>query len=147
MDRAGGSARLRPRERVEAACAELGRSAVVTGCLRLVLGQPVDEPFLLMLAGPAGRKFTDGRPHDDRYWLRVWGARGLLWCWDDLALPAIETALRDDAWRVREMALKVVARHRVGSPFAEVARLRTDPVPRVRAAAVRALAELTRSGA
>lgn len=64
----------------------------------------------MALGGPGAAKFPDGEPHGDSYWLRVWGARGLLWAWDDLAGDAIDVALRDEAWRVREMALKVVAR-------------------------------------
>jgi hypothetical protein len=36
-----------------------------------------------------------------------------LWAWDDVALPAVKSALNDEAWRVREMALKVVARHKL----------------------------------
>jgi hypothetical protein len=54
--------------------------------------------------------------------------------------------MADEAWRVREMAAKVVARHRVGDAFAAVSRLRSDQVPRVRAAAERAVVTLTASG-
>ncbi|MDT7539944.1 MAG: hypothetical protein QOI82_3529 [Actinomycetota bacterium] len=80
------------------------------------------------------------------YWLRVWGARGLLWNWDVRAVGSIRTALRDDAWRVREMAAKVVARHVVDEVQPEVAELLHDPIPRVRAAASRALALLAAGG-
>ena len=52
-------------------------------------------------------------------------------------------ALTDDAWRVREMALKVVARHRLDDGLTAVLPLRGDPVPRVRQAAERAVARLT----
>jgi HEAT repeats len=52
-------------------------------------------------------------------------------------------ALGDDHWRVREMACKVIARHQVGDALPAVARLRDDPVPRVRAAAARAVVHLT----
>lgn len=44
---------------------------------------------------------------------------------------------------VREMAAKVVARHRVGGALDAVAPLRDDPIPRVRAAAHRAVVLLT----
>lgn len=84
---------------------------------------------------------------DQRYWFRVWGARGLLWNWDDSATGAITAALRDPSWRVREMAAKVIARHLVGDALAAVAGLRDDPAPRVRAAANRAVARLTHTGA
>jgi len=66
-----------------------------------------------------------------RYWLRVWGARGLLWAWDDAAAPATIAALDDDAWRVREMAAKVVGRHLVDDAIPALEQLRDDPVPRV----------------
>lgn len=59
----------------------------------------------------------------------------------------MRTALRDEAWRVREMAAKVVARHLVGGLLADVLPLRDDPVPRVRVAAARAVVRITRTGA
>jgi hypothetical protein len=138
---------LTPRQSIEAECARRGHAAVVAGCVGLVVGDDVDPDLVVALAGPGADKFLDGRPHDDTYWLRVWGARGLLWAWDGSALGAVRRALGDDAWRVREMAAKVVARHLVGDVLAEVAALRDDPVPRVRAAATRAVAALTARGA
>jgi hypothetical protein len=45
------------------------------------------------------------------------------------------------------MAAKVVARHLLGDALPEVAALRADPVPRVRAAASRAVVLLTHAGA
>jgi hypothetical protein len=95
------------------------------------------------LVGPGAEKFLDGHPHDDTYWLRVWGARGLLWAWEPTATPAIAVSLGDDAWRVREMAAKVIARHLVADLLTQVADLSHDPVPRVRAAAARAVAQIT----
>jgi HEAT repeat protein len=78
--------------------------------------------------------------------VRVWAARALLYAWDDQALDAVIGALRDEAWRVREMAAKVVARHRIGDALTAVDDLRNDSVPRVRAAAERAMASITRAG-
>lgn len=135
---------LTPRESIAAECVRRGRAAVVAGCVRLVLGQDVDDGLVLALAGPAARAVLDGESRADlRYWLRVWGARGLLWEWDDSAAPAVAVALRDPAWRVREMAAKIVARHLLGDALPIVAGLRDDPVPRVRAAADRAVVRLT----
>ena len=99
------------------------------------------------LGGPTARKFLDGDVHDDTYWLRVWGARGLLWVWDDVATAELLLALSDDSWRVREMGLKVIARHRLGDLLTDVVAVRSDPVARVRQAADRALTLLTGSGA
>ena len=120
----------------------------MAGCVALLAGQDTDDELVFALAGPAARMVLDGSSRaDQRYWLRVWGARGLLWCWDGEALPAIISALADPSWRVREMAAKVVARHRLGDALTEVAALRDDCVPRVATAALRALATLASAGA
>jgi hypothetical protein len=84
---------------------------------------------------------------EQQYWLRVWAARGLLWVWGDVALPAVVEALADEHWRVREMAAKVVARHCLGDAFEDVASLAEDPVPRVASAAARAVRILVAAGA
>lgn len=51
-------------------------------------------------------------------------------------------ATEDPYWRVREMAAKVVARHVVADALEAVGLLCEDPVPRVRAAAERAVARV-----
>ena len=101
--------------------------------------------MLRILAGPRADRESDSPAH--AAWLRVWGARGLLWAWDDRALPALCVALTDEAWRVREMAVKVVARQLLGDAGPQVSALRDDPVPRVRAAAARALTRLANASA
>lgn len=136
---------LTPRQSIELECARRGRAEVIAGCVRLVHGEDPDPGLVIALAGPAARRVLAGG--EQEYWLRVWGARGLLWAWDDSALGAIEMALRDPAWRVREMAAKVVARHLLGDALPAVAVLRDDLVPRVRAAAARAVERLTQAGA
>jgi HEAT repeat protein len=135
-----------PKERIEAACARQGKDAVVAACLALLAGGG-DPAAIRMLAGPGAEKFFDGAEHHDTYWFRVWALRGLLWSWDPRASQAVCRALGDDAWRVREMAAKVVARHLVGEATSAVAGLREDPVPRVRQAAERALVRLGAAGA
>jgi len=136
-----------PRTSIEQECERRGATAVVEGCRVLLCGGHVDDALLLALGGPAAAKFLDGADHDDVYWLRVWGARGLLWAWDASAAPDVRAALADGHWRVREMTLKVVARHRVGEAVDDVLPLRDDPVARVRAAAQRTLTLLTAAGA
>ena len=138
-----GSWGVTPRASIEAECARRGRDAVVADCRELLRGGVVDAAVVAALAGPGAPRWLDP-DRDDRYWLRVWGARGLLWAWDDAALPEIRTALDDEAWRVREMALKVVARHGVEELLTDVVPLGDDPVPRVRRAAERALVVLSR---
>ena len=137
-----------PRQRIEAECARRGRVAFVRGCAEIILGQDGDTGLIVALgAGHAQHILDDGVPDDQEYWLRVWAARGLLWVWDDVGIDAIRQALGDPAWRVREMAAKVVARHQLGDLLPVVVVLRTDPVDRVRSAAQRAVAALTRAGA
>lgn len=150
-----------PSQRIAAECARAGGGpALVAGCVALLSGRPdeVDDRLITVLGGDPARRVLDGGDGGrSGYWPRVWAARGLLHAWDDqaavpseptgAATAAIIGALGDDAWRVREMTAKVIARHRVGQAFDAVAALRDDPVPRVRAAAARAVVLLTVSQA
>lgn len=138
---------LTPQQSIEAECVRRGTRAVNDGCARLIAGECDDAGLIRALGGPGAHKFFDGRPHADQYWFRVWGTRGLLWAWDGSAADAVTMALGDESWRVREMAAKVVARHLLGDALPAVSELRIDPTPRVRAAAERAVALLTRAGA
>ena len=139
--------RLTPRQSIAAECERRGRAAVVAGCIDLLQGrQDTDDALLIALAGPAAEAVLDGSAGGKAgYWPRVWAARGLLYAWDDCATVVIIQATADDAWRVREMAAKVIARHHIGDALPAVSLLRNDPVPRVRAAADRALVRLTAS--
>jgi hypothetical protein len=106
----------------------------------------VDDALVLALGGPPAEYVLGGQAGGrEGYWPRVWAARGLLHAWDDRASAAIIQATNDPAWRVREMAAKVIARHRIDDAFTAVALLRNDQVPRVRAAAERAVVILTAS--
>ena len=134
-----------PRDSIERECERRGRDNVVAGCMSLLNGKSADAELIYALGGhPARWVFTGDAPGPD-YWLRVWAARGLLWVWDDAALTCIRTALDDDAWRVREMALRVVAKHRLADAGPAVAALRSDPNTRVASAASRAHARLEQS--
>lgn len=126
----------------------MGRERVVAGCVALMGGDHSDVRLVRVLAGPAADPYLDGTATGD-LWFRVWGARGLLWAYLDTtaARSALVEALADEAWRVREMAAKVVARHVVGDALPAAARLRDDPVPRVRAAAERAVVAVSAAGA
>jgi hypothetical protein len=143
-----------PRESIRRECARRGADQVVAGCATLLSGQDADDDLVVALGGPHGRAVLDTGPAPaHHYWLRVWGARGLLQAWDlasaagqQAAVPALLAGLADEAWRVREMSAKVVARHQVDPALAAVAELQHDRVPRVRAAAGRALAALTSGG-
>ena len=137
-----------PQQSVAAECERRGRAAVVSGCISLLQGRhDVDDALVLALGGRAAPPVLDGQAGGKAgYWPRVWAARGLLHAWDDRATAAVIAATVDGAWRVREMAAKVIARHRVGDALSAVTALRDDPVPRVRAAAERAVVMLTASG-
>jgi hypothetical protein len=123
------------------AVAAHGESTMVAACVGLLGGAEVDDDLVVALAGQQGVAALEGRGYRE-YWLRVWGARGLLYVWDDAAAPALLDAVGDEQWRVREMVAKVVARRLVDEGARAVASLRDDPVPRVRAAAERALRRL-----
>jgi hypothetical protein len=131
-----------PRDSIEAACRDRGKSDVVAGCITLLAGGDAEVALVRSLGGPHADWNLDHGP-EHRYWLRVWGARGLLWAWDDLAIPTVIAALSDESWRVREMVLKVIARHRVDDALEAVTGRVDDSVPRVRAAAAKALQRLT----
>ncbi len=123
--------RAHPRVLLASAVEQFGEPAVVAWCGRLVRDQErQDDPDLAWLGG------TEDWPP---YWRRVWGARGLLYAWQDGAISAVEHALSDDHWRVREMGCKVVRARGLDPLTGEVAPLREDRNARVRAAAERAL--------
>src|SRR5215203_3916827 len=88
-----------PKQSVEQACELRGRPAVVKGCVALLNGKPVDNELILALGGPPAEWVRTGEPSGPDYWLRVWGARGLLYAWDDSARAAVLRALDDEAWR------------------------------------------------
>jgi HEAT repeats len=132
---------MSPRESIALECDRRGKEHLVAGCIELLRGRTVDDELVLALGGPPAARAVTGDLQP--YWLRVWAARGLLWAWDDVALEALTDALDDETWRVREMALKVVARHRLHDTLTSVAYLGDDPVPRVRAAAFRAMVRLS----
>ena len=126
-----------PQQSVEEECTRRGVASVVAGCVDLLNGKPTDDDLILALGGPPADWVRTGEPSGPPYWLRVWAARGLLYAWNDSARPGVVKALDDDAWRVREMALKVVARHGLQAASEQVDALRSDPSARVRAAAAR----------
>jgi hypothetical protein len=132
-----------PKHSIEAECERRGRLTFVTGCVDLLEGRATDDDLLIALAGPGAFSILEGRGGGrSGYWPRVWGARGLLHAWDDVATKAIIQGASDESWRVREMVAKVTAAHGVDDAVAAMAILSNDPVPRVRIAAQRALTKL-----
>lgn len=139
-----GRNRMTPRQSIEAECRRRGKPALTSGCIDLLEGREVDDGLVLALGGEPAEYVLEGHEGGKQgYWPRVWAARGLLHAWDDRATAAIIRAAADDAWRVREMAAKVVARYRIDDALNAMVDLRNDKVPRVRSAAGRAVAALT----
>ena len=127
-----------PRERAEAECERRGRTAFISGCMKLLSGGEADGELIFALGGGPARWAVQGGKAGPDYWLRVWAARGLLYVWDDRAVPVILGALGDPSWRVREMAVRVAAKHTLERAARAVADMHDDPNARVRAAADRA---------
>jgi hypothetical protein len=74
------------------------------------------------------------------YWVRTWGARGLLYVWHDLAAPAVVSGLDDEHWRPAEMCLKVSTKRELGEAGPRAAVLAVEgELPRVRVQALRTL--------
>jgi hypothetical protein len=146
-----------PRDRTALAVRTYGADEVVAWCAGLLAGDvPLDEPtrpHLTWIGGPAATRLVDDPDADPvgrTYWPQVWAARALLYVWDDEtvgAVAAVVSALEHPAWRVREMAAKVVGRHEVGAAAEALLALADDEVPRVRAAVVRALGAVGESEA
>lgn len=124
--------------------ARIGLPAFVSACVDLLGGAP-RERYVEELRGLTGHDWLPGdgvldhdRWHD--YWVRSWGARGLLHVWHDSATAAIVAGLGDEHYRPAEMCLKVAARHDVVGTGDGAALLARHALPRVRAQAMRCLA-------
>ena len=131
-------------ELIEELASRLGVPAFTAVCVDLLEGAP-REGHLDSLPWLTGHDWAEGSDvrdpdvwHD--YWLRTWGARGLLHVWDDAATSAVVAGLSDEHWRPAEMCLKVAARHEVAGAGDGAAALADHELPRVRTAAMRALA-------
>ncbi len=125
-----------PGDRIALAVERFGEADVADRAAALLTGTNEGEEFLLWVGGRHAQGVLDGAPA--LYWPEVWGARALLYAWDDGAAPAIRDGLGNQAWRVREMCCRVVAARAL--PFgAELVPLLRDEVARVRGNAARAI--------
>ncbi|MHA6668928.1 HEAT repeat domain-containing protein [Homoserinimonas sp. A447] len=123
--------------RIALAVERFGEDALVKHAIGLLRGRNEGEETLLYLGGRHARGILDGAPA--LYWPEVWGARALLHVWDDSAAFAVLESVQNQAWRVREMCLKVCAVRKLGDAGLLKRRL-TDENARVRASAAHALA-------
>ena len=131
-------------ELITALAARLGVPAFVAVCTDLMAGAEREE-YVEELRSLTGHSWLPGEAVFDRsvwhdYWVRTWGARGLLHVWDDSASAAVVAGLGDEHWRPAEMCLKVVARHDVAGAGDPASLLLRHELPRVRSQAMRALA-------
>jgi hypothetical protein len=130
-------------QRIRELDAAVGRTRFVEVCVDLLAGadRTTYAPELRYLTGHAwgpGDPVRDPEVWKD-YWVRTWGARGLLHCWHDTATDAVVAGLGDDHYRPAEMCLKVAAKYEVAGTGPGAAVLTGHELPRVRAHALRAL--------
>ena len=124
-------------ERIKAAVDHYGESAVIDSAIALLRAKNAGKDFLLYAGGRHALGILEGAPA--LYWPELWGARTFLHVWGENAAPYIVVGLTNQAWRVREMCAKVILLR--GLQVApKLVRLTTDEVPRVRVAALNALA-------
>jgi hypothetical protein len=116
-----------------------GERETVDRAAALLGGANAGEDFLLYVGGTHAQGILDGAPA--LYWPELWGARALNYVWHDSAGIAIKAGLTNQAWRVREMCARVVFTREL--PYADMLiPMLEDEVPRVRAAAARALGKI-----
>jgi len=130
-------------ERIRQLAHRIGVPAFAAVCTDLMAGAP-RERYAEELRSLTGHAWQPGDAVFDRqtwpdYWVRTWGARGLLHVWDESAVPAVVAGLEDEHWRPAEMCLKVSARQEIGAAGPAAVRLSRHPLPRVRAQALRTL--------
>lgn len=135
-----------PRDLLAEAEHDYGVHAVVDMCLALLEGHTDYDLLPLPLAYLGGARAVSAlerganlAARGQDFWPRVWAARGLRYVWLPYAEPGLVSALSDRAWRVREMAAKVVTQRELVSAAEPLVPLVHDVTPRVRAAAIRAL--------
>jgi hypothetical protein len=121
-------------ELIAALAAQLGVPRFVSVCTDLMGGADREE-YVEELRGLTGHGSLPGDGVLDRnswhdYWLRTWGARGLLHVWDESATDAVVLGLADEHWRPAEMCLKVTTRHEVAGTGDGAAVLAGHELPR-----------------
>lgn len=139
------AARGHPRDWVAQACARYGEETVLGMCGALLGGRDPDdvEIDLDLLGGPGGARLV--RESDVRWLPRSWAARAMRYVWCEgceaglAAQRALVAGLHDAHWHVRETSAAVVAVREVGAAAEALLPLLGDDVPRVRAAAARAI--------
>lgn len=130
-------------ERIRTQVARESEQTVALRAAALLQGGYEGESFLLVVGGEHADGILKGAP--SLYWPELWGARALLYVWDEKAADAVLAGLANPAWRVREMCARVCTERVLGGQR-KLTRLTTDENPRVRAAGARALAAIAAAG-
>lgn len=139
--------REHPREVIHAACAKYGEDVVIDWCVAFLTGEISGEdaygPDLPKLVAITGAANPGGwtQPVDpvNYYWIRVWAARAFLYIWRDDVVEALAFVANDPAWRVCEHVARITAQRELGQLVDALLPMLDHELPRVRAAAVRAL--------
>lgn len=120
--------------RIAAAVETLGYTTLVDWAMRLLSGETMPgaeaDPDIELLGGMDAI---------EPYMGRVWAGQALLHAWHHKAASAVETALTDDEWQVREVAAELVGYHKLEAVASLVELLANDAYPQVRIAAANAL--------
>jgi HEAT repeat protein len=129
-----------PRESWAALARGVGEGEAARRCVAMLTADsPADvADTLLRLGDTAPQALRPDSPWKP-YWVRVWGARGLLYVWDESCASPVVQGLRDEHWRVAEMCLKVSAKRELGEAAPGAVALSGHELPRVRAAVARDL--------
>lgn len=120
--------------RVAQAVETLGYTTLVDWAMRLLSGEtsPGDQadPDITLLGGMEAI---------EPYMARVWAGQALLHAWHHSAADAVATALDDEDWQVREIAVQLVGHHELSHVKKLTELLADDAYPHVRIAAAQAI--------
>ncbi|MDX6283671.1 MAG: hypothetical protein QOH03_4742 [Kribbellaceae bacterium] len=139
--------REHPRDVILAACAKYGEDVVIDWCVAFLTGEISGEdaygPDLPKLVAITGSANPGGwsQPVDpvNFYWIRVWAARAFLYIWREDVVEALAAVAGDPARRVREHVARITAQRELGQLVDVLIPMLDHELPRVRAAAVRAI--------
>ncbi|HEY4558464.1 MAG TPA: HEAT repeat domain-containing protein [Enteractinococcus sp.] len=123
--------------RIAAAVETLGYTTLVDWAMRLLSGETTPQA-----ESDPDVKLLGGMEAIEPYMARVWAGQALLHAWHHMAADAVQTALDDEIWQVREVAAQLAAQHKLPYVDELVDLLTDDAYPHVRIAAAKALGEV-----
>ena len=120
--------------RIANAVEAVGYTTLVDWAMRLLSGETTPEA-----ESDPDIKLLGGMDAIEPYMARVWAGQALLHAWHHQAADAVQTALSDEDWQVREVAVQLADHHELPFVAELVDLLVDDAYPHVRIAAARAL--------